>query len=524
MSEPKRRKVDFENRIFQAKWTEDFFFILPPHKNAKPTCLICNETVAACKAANISRHYETKHLKKYDKDFPKGSSLRIEKINILRSSFEHSQIIMKRSTSDQEKCTEASLRVAWILAKHMVAFSYSEVVKECLIQVSNAVFNNKKEITEMFNKIPLSRDSTIRKTEICAKSVRESILADLTKTQFFSLAIDESTDISDVAQMAVFVRYILNNNYKEELLTLLPLHDPLQHRLLRAFLEECNSEYTDLLLHNDVRWLSKGNVLKRLITLLSEISDFLKSRNTKTATEYYEFLCNANNTAKLCFLCDMFSHINDLNLALQGKGKLICDIWEKIKAFQRKLKLFENDLNSRELIHFPLLKAHFESNEKIPQFKEYERFLKDMQTEFASRFTDFGQIDDLLKAMQSPFSLETNGNWVNAAVQLFTLEKAKLQLEIIEFQESNVLREKFAETDITQFWIDTLPEQSYPNLKQMANARKYRTKTNGIATPITRFESHRKTMGPPGQRSSETISKVRKTFVENTGIKMEKGS
>ncbi|XP_076388965.1 general transcription factor II-I repeat domain-containing protein 2A-like [Megachile rotundata] len=559
MSEPKRRKVDFENRIFQAKWTEDFFFILPPHKNAKPTCLICNETVAACKAANISRYYETKHLKKYDKDFPKGSSLRIEKINILRSSFEHSQIIMKRSTSDQEKCTEASLRVAWILAKHMVAFSYSEVVKECLIQVSNAVFNNKKEITEMFNKIPLSRDSAIRKTEICAKSVHESILADLTKTQFFSLAIDESTDISDVAQMAVFVRYILNNNYKEELLTLLPLHDrttgqilfecfqefmnnnnlsyqkilsvdtdgapamigktngfvtllkqinskvislhciihqsvlcaklsndlknvmntvmkiinylkshsALQHRLLRAFLEECNSEYTDLLLHNDVRWLSKGNVLKRLITLLSEISDFLKSRNTKMATEYYEFLCNANNTAKLCFLCDMFSHINDLNLALQGKGKLICDIWEKIKAFQRKLKLFENDLNSRELIHFPLLKAHFESNEKIPQFKEYERFLKDMQTEFASRFTDFGQIDDLLKAMQSPFSLETNGNWVNAAVQLFTLEKAKLQLEIIEFQESNVLREKFAETDITQFWIDTLPEQSYPNLKQM---------------------------------------------------------
>lgn len=182
MSESKRRKIDFENRIFNEKWTEEFFFVLPLHKNAKPTCLICHETVAVCKVANISRHYETKHLKKYDKDFPKGSSLRIEKVNALRSSFERSQMVMKRSMSEQEKCTEASLRVAWILAKHMVPFSYSEIVKECLIQVSNAVFDNKKEIAEIFSKIPLSRDSAIRKTEICAKSVRESILADLTKT------------------------------------------------------------------------------------------------------------------------------------------------------------------------------------------------------------------------------------------------------------------------------------------------------------------------------------------------------
>lgn len=223
MSEPKRRKIDFENRIFQAKWTEEFFFVLPPHKNAKPTCLICNETVAVCKVANMNRHYEIKHLGRYDKDFPKGYSLRIEKIDALRTSFKRSQ--MKRSMSEQEKSTEASLRVAWILAKHMVPFSYSEIIKECLIQVSNAVFDNRKEIAEMFNKIPLSRDSVIRRTEICARSIHESILADLTKTQFFSLAIDESTDISDVAQMAVFVRYILNNNYKEELLTLLPLHD-----------------------------------------------------------------------------------------------------------------------------------------------------------------------------------------------------------------------------------------------------------------------------------------------------------
>jgi hypothetical protein len=50
-------------------------------------------------------------------------------------------------------------------------------------------------------------------------------LHDLLKAKFFSFAIDESTDISDTSQMAVYVRYLWNSEIKEELLTLLSLHD-----------------------------------------------------------------------------------------------------------------------------------------------------------------------------------------------------------------------------------------------------------------------------------------------------------
>ena len=37
----------------------------------------------------------------------------------------------------------------------------------------------------------------------------------------------------------------------------------LQHRLLRSFLAEIVASYDDLLLHNNVKWLSKGRVLGR---------------------------------------------------------------------------------------------------------------------------------------------------------------------------------------------------------------------------------------------------------------------
>ena len=59
MALSKKRKVDSENRAFNLEWTDSFLFILPTG-STKPVCLICSETVALIKSANVKRHYETK--------------------------------------------------------------------------------------------------------------------------------------------------------------------------------------------------------------------------------------------------------------------------------------------------------------------------------------------------------------------------------------------------------------------------------------------------------------------------------
>lgn len=151
MFQPKRRKVDSENRAFQLYWTEEYFFILPDSKGAKPTCLICNETVAVNKAANLKRHYNSKHAAKYDREYPKGL-LRNEKIVSLQNSREQSNLIMKRALTEQEKCAETSLRISWIITKNMIPFSHSEVIKLCLLEAANTLFENKKEVSETFKK------------------------------------------------------------------------------------------------------------------------------------------------------------------------------------------------------------------------------------------------------------------------------------------------------------------------------------------------------------------------------------
>lgn len=250
-------------------------------------------------------------------------------------------------------------------------------------------------------------------------------------------------------------------------------HSSLQHRLLRSFLQKCNADFPDLLAYNSVRWLSKGNVLKRVFALLPEIREFLQNRNTKVAAEYLEFLSGEETVCMIAFMADLFSHFNELNLNLQGKDKLLCDIWEKIKAFERKLSLFESDLTDQEFLYFPSLKAALENIEYAYDLKQNVQLLKDVRSEFSVRFKDFDQISDLFHLLKNPFSAEPSGNWVSQAVKLFSnINKAAVKLELIEFQENIVLRDEFqkiSQTDgLANFWVNTVKSESFPNLNKIA--------------------------------------------------------
>ena len=56
------------------------------------------------------------------------------------------------------------------------------------------------------------------------------------------------------------------------------------------------------------------------------------------------------------FLVDITQHLNDLNIELRGKDQFIHSLFDKIKAFESKLKIWNNHLLSNSTLHFPSLR------------------------------------------------------------------------------------------------------------------------------------------------------------------------
>lgn len=121
---------------------------------------------------------------------------------------------------------------------------------------------------------------------------------------------------------------------------------PLQSRLFRLLCEEMESDYVQLLLHTEVRWLSRGRVLTCLFELRNEAQIFLSDSKFPLSDRLSDF----EWLVKLSYLSDIFNHLNGVNLSLQGKSVTAFQVQNKIEATIKKQikksKSFEN------LLHF----------------------------------------------------------------------------------------------------------------------------------------------------------------------------
>lgn len=534
MSGGKKRKVDTEGRQFQEKWTEEFFFIL---HNGKPICLLCNESISVMKEFNRKRHYSTKHATLHSLT----GQLRTDKIQKLTANLEKQQQMFHKQRTQLDNVVKASFIVSSKLAKALKPFAEGEFIKECMLEVCSILCPEKKN---EFEKISLSRRTVVRRIEMMANDIKTTLTDRMAGFESFSIALDESTDLSDTAQLAIFIRGVDKEfTVTEELLALQPLKGTttgedifievqkvftsfglpwskligvctdgapsmvglrkgfigilnekatelnvqkddlivlhciihqqnlcsksirlqnvmnvvvktinfirsrgLNHRQFKAFLDEISAEYNDVTYYCEVRWLSKGKMLKRFYELRNEIADFMKIKD-KPLSELSDpkWICD------LAFLVDLTGYLNDLNLKLQKQGQLVNDLYSHLKAFQIKLRLWESQMLSGNSYHFNTLSAY----ENIA-YAQYAEELKLLSEQFSNRFSDFKNMEDCFSLFATP----TKCNVQNAPIHL--------QMELIEIQENSILKSKLEDVELCDFYKKYLEEDNFPQLRKFA--------------------------------------------------------
>ncbi|KAJ4922743.1 hypothetical protein JOQ06_004146 [Pogonophryne albipinna] len=178
---------------------------------------------------------------------------------------------------------------------------------------------------------------------------------------------------------------------------------------------ENGTEHDQLLLHTDVRWLSRGKTLLRLYELRNEVFVFLTEHLHPLAVQ----LEDGKWVARLAYLADVFTKLNELNPSLQGKESHILKLYGKVQGFTKKLKLWERKCDEGDVSCFPLLNAHPATTAvaRGPVVKLVQAHLSKLCTDFSHYFQDIENKSERLDWVRNPFIVSASSSSLPAMLQ-----------------------------------------------------------------------------------------------------------
>ena len=227
---------------------------------------------------------------------------------------------------------------------------------------------------------------------------------------------------------------------------------PLNARLFSVLCKEMQSDHDSLLIHTEVRWLSKGKVLQHLVELKHEVGIFLENANSELARHFTD----SRWLAILSFLADIFHKLNDLNTSLQGPNTNIFQLNNKITGFIKKITLWKTHCENDNIAMFENLNAFLNDNEL--HFHEVKLLVITHLTNLKVHFGKY--FDDLSLSkhewIRSPF------NDIETISHLSISQQEKL----LELSSDGTLKRKFDIVPLAEFWI--LVKNEYPQLSELA--------------------------------------------------------
>ncbi|XP_076323848.1 general transcription factor II-I repeat domain-containing protein 2-like isoform X1 [Tachypleus tridentatus] len=173
--------------------------LLYGNKNQRATCVICAESVAVLKEYNLRRHYETKHLSTYLKF---SGKFRSKKFESMKRVFESQKNLFTRKFAENESVTRTSYKIVHRMAERGKPFTDGNYIKKYMMEAANELCPEK---ANFFESISLSATSVLRRAEELGENIALQIRQKARNFIWYSLALDESTDLSSTSQLFVFI-------------------------------------------------------------------------------------------------------------------------------------------------------------------------------------------------------------------------------------------------------------------------------------------------------------------------------
>lgn len=97
--------------------------------------------------------------------------------------------------------------------------------------------------------------------------------------------------------------------------------------------------------------------------------------------------------------------MNELNLKLQGKDRMVHNCYSDIKSFEMKLRLIKINILEAKLHNLRFCSIIMENNPNILTNK-FGNYIEIFQNEFKTRFADFHSHSNEFRLFQNQFSID----------------------------------------------------------------------------------------------------------------------
>ncbi|XP_076059497.1 protein FAM200C-like [Oratosquilla oratoria] len=381
----------------------------------RPQCMICNANLSnsSLAPAKLREHF----LKLHGDGEYKNTTFAEFKVKRARFDEKGTLHVLGFVPIDKPVLT-ASYEVAYLITKQDKPHTIGEtLVKPAALKVANIMLG--KVVENKLSQIPLSNDTISSRIDDMSNDILAQVIADpISSPAKFSLQLNETTNVSSLSQLAVFVRYVKDDIIKEEFLFCKPLTTTTKAADVKKFVD-------DFFRDNDLSWDMVSAVCSDgAPVMLGRKSGF--SALVKADTHCYT-------------LCSAQACIGSKNLASKTRTK--------------------ND----NFANFPLLD---DCGSKI----EDESGIGDISVPGELKQAIALYLDELAKSLDGYFpTRESYPAWVR---QPFTFSVATADVnveyldEIIQLQQIQVQQQLFRTTTLSTFWCHQIV--AYPLIAKKA--------------------------------------------------------